>query len=99
MRIAVLAILIPAALAAAQPEVQSGNLFQGWLKMYDLKFDEAHQVFGEWKQSHPADALGPASDAAAFLFPNWHDWACLRLNYSRTTRDSKSVPAFGRTQG
>jgi hypothetical protein len=36
--------------------------------MYDLRFDEAHQVFGEWKQSHPADALGPASDAAAYLF-------------------------------
>lgn len=67
MRIAVLAILIPAALAA-QPEVQSGNLFQGWLDMYDLKFDEAHGVFGEWKQSHSADPLGPASDAAAFLF-------------------------------
>src|SRR4029077_12704720 len=32
------------------------------------KFDEAHQVFGEWKQNHPADALGPASDATAYLF-------------------------------
>ena len=36
--------------------------------MYDLRFDEAHQVFREWKQSHSADSLGPASDAAAYLF-------------------------------
>lgn len=36
--------------------------------MYDLRFDEAHQIFGRWKQTHPADSLGPASDAAAYLF-------------------------------
>lgn len=46
----------------------SKDLYSGWLQMYDLKFDDAHQVFGEWKQSHPGDALGPASDAAAYLF-------------------------------
>src|SRR5271156_2349562 len=44
------------------------DLYHGWLKMYDLKFDEAHQVFNPWKQSHPRDSLGPASDAAAYLF-------------------------------
>ena len=67
MRFAVLAFLISSAFAA-DLSVQPGDLYGGWLKMYDLKFDEAHQVFGEWKQSHPADALGPASDAAAYLF-------------------------------
>jgi len=67
MRLAVLAFLIPCAFAA-DLNVQSRDLYDGWLKMYDLKFDEAHQVFGEWKQSHPADALAPASDAAAYLF-------------------------------
>jgi len=36
--------------------------------MYDLKFDEAHSVFAAWKQSHPNDPLGPASNAAAWLF-------------------------------
>jgi hypothetical protein len=43
-------------------------VYQGWLKMYDLEFDEAHRVFGQSIQSHPADPLGPASDAAAYLF-------------------------------
>jgi hypothetical protein len=67
MRFAVLALLISSAFGA-DLNVQPKDLYSGWLKMYDLKFDEAHQLFGEWKQSHPADALGPASDAAAYLF-------------------------------
>jgi hypothetical protein len=44
------------------------ELYSSWMKMYDLKFDEAHQIFSAWKQAHPTEALGPASDAAAFLF-------------------------------
>jgi hypothetical protein len=36
--------------------------------MYDLQFDEAHRVFAAWKQSHPDDSLGSASNAAAYLF-------------------------------
>ena len=68
--IAVLAALMFAlprqALAAGV--VQEKDLYAGWLKMYDLKFDEAHSVFAAWKQSHPNDPLGPASNAAAWLF-------------------------------
>ena len=67
MRFVILAFLASSAFAA-DLSVQPANLYDGWLKMYDLKFDDAHQVFGEWKQSHPRDALGPASDAAAYLF-------------------------------
>lgn len=54
--------------AADASLASSEGLYRGWLKMYDLKFDEAHQVFNPWKQSHPQDSLGPASDAAAYLF-------------------------------
>lgn len=53
-------------LAANAP--QERELYAGWLKMYDLKFDEAHSAFAAWKQSHPDDSLGPASNAAAYLF-------------------------------
>jgi hypothetical protein len=67
MRVAVLAILISSAFAAT-PDVPPPELYRGWLKMYDLKFDDAHQLFESWKQSHAADSLGPASDAAAYLF-------------------------------
>jgi len=47
---------------------QESALYGGWLKMYNLKFDEAHSAFAAWKQSHPDDSLGPASNAAAYLF-------------------------------
>src|SRR6476660_9147245 len=67
MRVLFLAVLVSSAFGA-DLNAPSADLYGGWLKMYDLKFDEAHQVFGEWKRSHPTDALGPASDAAAYLF-------------------------------
>jgi len=53
--------------SSASPPRES-ELYAGWLKMYDLKFDEAHATFAAWKRSHPYDSLGPASNAAAYLF-------------------------------
>jgi hypothetical protein len=67
MYFAVLAILISPAFAAPA-DIPAWDLYHGWLDMYDLNFAEAHQVFGAWKQSHNTDALGPASDAAAYVF-------------------------------
>ncbi len=72
-RFSLITILIPAAFASVasaaslEPAAPS-DLYGGWLQMYDLRFDQAHQVFGQWRQSHPADPLAPASDAAAYLF-------------------------------
>ena len=43
-------------------------MYAGWLRMYDLKFDEAHRTFAAWKRGHPDDPLGPGSNAAAYLF-------------------------------
>jgi len=59
------ALANPASASSVLPE---NELYAGWLKMYDLKFDEAHGAFAAWKQSHPGDSLGPASNAAAYLF-------------------------------
>jgi len=36
--------------------------------MYDLEFDQAHKTFAEMERLHPADPLGPVSNAAAYLF-------------------------------
>ena len=62
----------PAAAASGAPEAVDGKnatgLYAGWLQMYDLKFDDAHRSFAAWKQSYPNDPLGPASNAAAYLF-------------------------------
>ena len=67
MRFALLAFLAWSA-SAADLNAPPPELYGGWLKMYDLRFDEAHGMFADWKQTHPADAFGPASDAAAYLF-------------------------------
>jgi hypothetical protein len=72
MRIAVSVFLtltvsiVPA--LAADPILKSDEVYAGWLKMYNLKFEEAHRAFARWQETHPDDSLGPASDAAAYLF-------------------------------
>jgi hypothetical protein len=53
--------------SAKVPEEES-EIYAGWLKMYDLKFYDAHRSFAMWKQTYPGDPLGPASNAAAYLF-------------------------------
>ncbi|HTS50176.1 MAG TPA: hypothetical protein VMH05_19655 [Bryobacteraceae bacterium] len=40
----------------------------GYRQMYNLEFDQAHRTFSDWERQHPADPLGPASNAAAYLF-------------------------------
>jgi hypothetical protein len=61
-------VLILAGSSSAANAPQESELYAGWLKMYDLQFDQAHRVFAAWKQGHPDDSLGPASNAAAYLF-------------------------------
>lgn len=43
-------------------------LDEGYRDMYNLQFSEAHQKFQQWMAEHPDDPMGPASDAAAYLF-------------------------------
>lgn len=57
--------LLPA--AAAVP-LSGSPLDDGYHDMYNLAFASAHSRFQGWIESHPQDPLGPASDAAAYLF-------------------------------
>lgn len=43
-------------------------LDEGYQQMYNLQFEEAHKSFARWEKLHPEDPMGPASDAAAYLF-------------------------------
>ena len=63
----VLLVSIGATLAA-DSNLKSEEVYSAWLQMYDLKFDEAHRQLASWQEMHPDDSLGPASDAAAYLF-------------------------------
>ena len=53
---------------ANDSNLKSNEVYSAWLQMYDLKFDEAHRQLEAWQKAHPDDSLGPASDAAAYLF-------------------------------
>jgi hypothetical protein len=68
----VLSILLILAVAMRSPATcappEEDDIYAGWLNMYDLKFEEAHRTFANWRQAHPNDPLGPASDAAGYLF-------------------------------
>ncbi len=64
----VLAALIAAGVCAGADVRIAPTLEAGYNQMYNLQFEAAHQTFREWQAAHPADPLGPVSDAAAYLF-------------------------------
>jgi hypothetical protein len=61
-------ILISALCAVTLGHAELMLLDQGYRQMYNLQFAEAHKTFHEWQRLHPDDPMGPASDAAAYLF-------------------------------
>jgi len=60
-------LLIPT-LCASAVAAEPSTLDDGYRQMYNLDFTQAHAVFRGYEAQHPDDPLGPASDAAAYLF-------------------------------
>jgi len=56
------------ATVASDSSLKSDEIYSAWMRMYDLQFDQAHRELERWQEAHPEDSLGPASDAAAYLF-------------------------------
>ena len=52
----------------------------GFHSMYDVQFAEAHAVFAEYMRQHPQDPMGPVSDAAAYLFSEFHRTGVLDMD-------------------
>jgi len=76
---AILALFFILPLAQAAPPTGNptgnlnGNLVgnpldDGYHDLYNLAFPAAHQHFQQWITAHPDDPMGPAADAAAWLF-------------------------------
>ncbi len=63
-----LAGVISLAAAPATATDVPATLETGYRQMYNLDFEGAHAIFQSWEASHPDDALGPVSNAAAYLF-------------------------------
>jgi hypothetical protein len=100
---AVSALLLACALAlAAKPAAGADSaalpatLETGYRQMYNLDFEGAHAVFQSWKMRHPDDALGPVSNAAAYLFAEFDRLHILEselfIDDARFAKRAKPVP-------
>jgi hypothetical protein len=59
----------------------SSSLDHGFSLLYNLDFAQAHQVFLSWQQEHPDNPMGPASDAAGFLFSEFNRLGVLEAQF------------------
>jgi hypothetical protein len=48
---------------SVQPEIDAG-----FRLLYELRFTEARGAFANWESRHPGEALGPAAQAASYLY-------------------------------
>ncbi len=60
--------LVASPLFAVTPLLSGTPLNDAYYAMYNLNFTEAHVLIQQWITAHPEDPLGPASDAAAYIF-------------------------------
>ena len=60
-------LLLPGCQLFAAP-LTGTPLNDGYYALYNLDFASAHAHFQQWMTTHPEDPLGPASDAAAYIF-------------------------------
>jgi hypothetical protein len=64
LKLSVMLVTAACTLGATAPD----DLYHGWLAMYDLNFQDAHQRISRWENAHPENAMGPTSQATAYLF-------------------------------
>jgi hypothetical protein len=68
-------ISVSAAAADAPVSSLTGTpptLDQGFALLYNLDFDQAHQLFVSWEKEYPDNPMGPTGDAAGLLFSEFH---------------------------
>lgn len=63
-----LGVMVVLATITAQAATQPPLIEQSFHCMYNLNFARAHQLLQQWEQQHPQDPMGPASNAAAYLY-------------------------------
>jgi tetratricopeptide (TPR) repeat protein len=64
-----LALFLMTSPRSASASPLSGNpLNDAYYAMYNLNFPVAHKLIQQWMAANPDDPLGPASDAAAYIF-------------------------------
>ncbi len=84
-----IAILVLAALASCLPSVAEdaprntvpSALDRGFSGLYNLDFPGAQKDFVTWEKLHPDDPMGPASEAAGFLFSEFNRLGVLEAQF------------------
>jgi hypothetical protein len=56
-------------------------LDKGYRQMYNMDFIGAHATFADYERANPTSAMGPVSDAAAYLFTEFDRLNILRSDY------------------
>jgi tetratricopeptide (TPR) repeat protein len=92
----VLLLLLASPLFAAAGPLTGTPLNEGYYSLYNLDFAAAHTHFQQWITAHPEDPLGPASDAAAFIFTEFDRLGVLDIElFSDDNRfESRTRPAI-----
>src|SRR5271154_3955257 len=68
LQIFLLVFVLTSPLFAFNTRLSGTPLNDGYYALYNLDFAAAHAHFQQWMSAHPEDPLGPASDAAAYIF-------------------------------
>jgi hypothetical protein len=67
-------------------------LDRGFTGLYNLDFGGAQQDFAAWQRMHPEDPMGPASEAAGFLFSEFHRLGVLEAQFYENDADFVKRP-------
>jgi hypothetical protein len=67
-----LALATPSVRPAAAQVTSGSELETGYRLIYELEFAPARAQFAAWEKTHPQDPLGPASEAASYLYEEFY---------------------------
>ena len=57
------------------------SLDEGFQLLYNLDFDQAHEMFLAWQREHPQDPVGPTAEAAGLLFSEFQRLGILEAQF------------------
>ncbi len=92
-----LRLLISVTVLLGRAMAAGPTIADGYRAMYNLQFEEAHQIFDEWREHHPDDPFAHVSDSAAYLFSELDRLRILQAEFfledSGFDKDVKPDPA------
>lgn len=87
-----LTCLAASAAFAGDPVFSLPPLDHGFRLLYNLDFNQAHDVFSAYERSHPDDPMGPTADAAGALFSEFHRLGILESQFFEADKSFENRP-------